>query len=634
MNPALNELAPDMSTWGQDKILKWLRDAEVSTPETIFRTQAMESYRFYAGKQDTREVLAKLANDRRPNSTYNEVKPKIDMLIGLAAQTKHDPVLNPVGVEDEPLAELMTNALKHFRGQMKLARKELECFEHTVKSGRSLLHFYIDKENPFEPKLCAKRFAGRHFYIDPQSVEYDLSDARFVFLESWLPEDEIKNRWKNFDISQYQQWTSNADLPTFHNEARDLYRIVECWYTEYVEVAWFINPINGKPEYLLPNDFKIFAKALREGLPLGPQGELKQFEVPEIVLGMKKQYKYRIFSGSFVMEEGVSPYKFEGYPCVLYGAYKNEDDNTWFSVIEMMKDPQRAVNTMKRQLQHLLQTLPKGILKHEVGSIANIEEYEQRSSDPSFHLEINPGFYDKVGFEKQPPISPVYTTFGEECSQSMKDTSGIQNEMMGVQTSSREPGVTVRARQETNLAVLYTLYDNFKESRMAGSKIEMHMIQQYVTQPTMIRIQGDAGSQLIAMNTQLNPGIEGYNDISTGKYDLVTDERMESSTSRLAMLQMLMDFNHNNPGTIPADLILEYSDIPFSMKQQIKQYTRNVGLQRALEADRTYELELLKIEQKVDAVGADVLIEKRKAEIARRAKEASDEGKSRNENES
>ena len=42
----------------------------------------MEDYRFYAGDQDTDEVKAALSSLNRPASVFNEVKPKIDMLIG------------------------------------------------------------------------------------------------------------------------------------------------------------------------------------------------------------------------------------------------------------------------------------------------------------------------------------------------------------------------------------------------------------------------------------------------------------------------------------------------------------------------------------------------------------------------
>ena len=57
--------------------------------------------------------------------------------------------------------------------------------KHTVKCGRSLLYFYVDQgENPFRPKICARRIPGWQFKLDPYSTEYDMSDARFLFMIS------------------------------------------------------------------------------------------------------------------------------------------------------------------------------------------------------------------------------------------------------------------------------------------------------------------------------------------------------------------------------------------------------------------------------------------------------------------
>lgn len=607
-----------------DEILKWLRDTEMSQPETWYRKDSMEDYRFYAGRQDTPEGLIMLANQRRPATVFNEIKPKIDMLIGLAAQSKHDPLAEPVGNEDGALAELVTSTLKHYRKKLRMSRKELEAFEHMCKGGRSLIHFSVNTDNPYEPKIQAKRFSGRHFYIDPESQEYDINeDARFIFLESWLTERDIKARWPEYDINYYQMYmTSNAvDLPSFFNEARDRYRIVEVWYYKIEDVVWFQNPINGLVEYLKPKEFRQFAEALKTGIPVG-DGRVQQYQVPMPTPGKKKVYYYRIFSADLIIEEGPSPYKWEGFPCVLYGAYKDEDTNAWFGAIKMMKDPQRAINTMRRQLSHLLQTLPKGILVHEAGAILNIDEYEKKSADPGFHMEMAKGALDKYKFEVQPSISPIYTQYSQECQQSMKDTSGIQNEMMGQETSSRTPGVTVRNRQETGLAVLYTLYDNFRESRITGDRILLKFIQQYTSDNELVRINGAKGTMLIRINTESNKQVEGFNDIRIGDYDIAVTEMSETTTTRQAFAQMLGEFSQNNPGVVPADLIFEYADAPFSAIQRIRESQDQQAAARQQAADRQYELELLKLQVKADGQDANAVIKAREVEIKKAGNKA------------
>lgn len=550
-----------------EKLLKWLRDCENSTSETQFREEAMEDYRMYAGDQDPQEVKDALAAMNRPVSVYNEIKPKVDMLVGLAAQARNELTIVPVGIEDEPLAELMQGVVKFFIKKTKLQRKLLECFEHGVKCGRSILHFYVDRSNPLNPKICVKRVDSYSFWLDPDSVEYDLSDARFVFVEKWLTEEELRTYWPNFDVGKATSMPGSQDMPVFFNEANEKFRVVEGWFKKKKRVVWFQNPLTGKVEDVSPEEFKklqeVFVKGNSDlGIPPGLPVEGYESVIDQVY--------YAIFCGTEVLETGESPYKFEGFPFVFFGAYKNLDENRWFGVVNAMKDPQRALNTMRRQLSHLLQTLPKGILIHEAGAILNIEEYEQRSSDPTFHLEMATGKMDKASFIQQPAISPIYQQLDAIYSQSMKDASGIQDTLMGIQTSSREPGITVAKRQETGLAVLYTLYDNFSETRLAAGKLLLSFVQQYITMPMAIRIEGPAGMQLAQINSQISRDNAGFNDVTAGEFDIVLDETIETKTSRQSIAQILTEYSHNNPGLIPPDIILDYADVPYTVKQRIK----------------------------------------------------------------
>jgi hypothetical protein len=360
---------------------------------------------------------------------------------------------------------------------------------------------------------------------------------------------------------------------------------------------------------------------LQDGRPGGREDVLLEEPVP--TPGFKEYIYYAIFSGAGLLEHGESPYWHEQMPFVFFGAYRDDNKNVWFSAIRMMKDPQRGLNTMRRQLTHLLQTSPKGILMHESGAILNVEEYEKRSADPTYHMELSRDGIGRVAFTSQPQISPIYGQLDMTFVQSMKDTSGIQDSLMGIQTSSREPGVTVRMRQETGLAVLYMLFRNFGRSRKQLGKQLLYCIKQFVDQPTLIRMEGQKGAELMQINTQMNPQTPGYNDVSAGEYDLVVEEGIESSTMRMAIAQWLVEFAHNNPNAIPPDIIMEYSNIPYSAKQQVKQHN-DMMMQMQMQAQQQ-ELALKVRELDIKEMLARAKIEevevKEKAE-ENRAKEA------------
>jgi hypothetical protein len=119
------------------------------------------------------------------------------------------------------------------------------------------------------------------------------------------------------------------------------------------------------------------------------------------------------------------------------------------------------------------------------------------------------------------------------------------------------------------------------------------MIQQYVSQAELIRIQGQEGMQLLQINTQTNPQSPDFNDVSVGEYDLEVEETVENATMRLAIAQMLTEFSQNNPGSIPPDIVLDYANLPFTVKQRVKETTAQMQQQEQanIEAERALKVQ-------------------------------------------
>lgn len=181
---------------------------------------------------------------------------------------------------------------------------------------------------------------------------------------------------------------------------------------------------------------------------------------------------------------------------------------------------------------------------------------------------------------------------------------------MGVQTSSREPGITVSKRMETGMAVLFTLFDNFAETRMQSGRILLSLIQQYVSMSQVIRIEGPQGMQLTEINTQMQRDNEGFNDISAGEFDLVVDETIETASSRMLIAQILTDYAHNNPNAIPPDLILEYSNIPYTAKKKVQQTFETQQQQQQMNIEEDRKIKLLEIQAKVDIANSSATLQR------------------------
>ena len=557
-----------------NKLESWLQQAVGGSGDAAYRDTAIEDLEFYALKQDDAATLAKLDSLKRPASVYDEVRHKIDAIIAQFHAVTEAPAIEPVASNDTQLDELMTSVLKYFRRRMDILDVEHECAEYMTKTGLAYQYFYVDKMNPMKPQLKNKYVPGFNVYKDPRSTAYDMLDARFIFFEKWLSDDEMEDNFPGtLDLNTIKEGATQGSIggvsPSYYSTVRDVYRVVECYYRKSIEVVYYVNPVNQKDDWASPEDWEKIKDAL-----------IAEFQIPEEELqfmpGRKSVVHYAIFSDNIIIEEGICPYWFckeWGYfPLVQYGAYKDDSLNRYFGAITALKDPQRVFNTLVRQLTHLLQTAPRGILMHEIGAILNIDDYEQRSADPTYHMEVQQGGLDKVKFSNQPQISPIYESLIAKTKQGMKDTSGVQDSMLGIQTSSREPGVTAEMRQNAGIAILTIIFSNYHKSRKIATRILLSLIQQYVTEPMLIRITGQDGAQLLQINTQNNPELEGFNDITALEYDLAVEDYPDKFSNSDTTLKLLADFGMNNPGTVPLELMLQFMPIADSLKQQMLAY--------------------------------------------------------------
>ena len=144
-------------------------------------------------------------------------------------------------------------------------------------------------------------------------------------------------------------------------------------------------------------------------------------------------------------------------------------------------------------------------------------------------------------------------------------------------------------------------------------------MQQYSTDAEMIRIQGEKGMQLVEINSQMNPQVSGWNDITIGEYDIEIGETIETISMRSGIAQMLGDFAHNNPGSIPPEVFLDYAGLPFSVKTQVSNYHQAQRDAEAAQAD--HERKMDEREMKLKEREVDIKAKEAEAKIIQAKKQ-------------
>jgi hypothetical protein len=126
---------------------------------------------------------------------------------------------------------------------------------------------------------------------------------------------------------------------------------------------------------------------------------------------------------------------------------------------------------------------------------------------------------------------------------------------------------------------------------MNSARILLHLIQQFVTEQQIIRIMGPDGWRLMTINSQSNPQVAGFNDITALEFDIEVDESIETATLRMINAQYLAEYARNNPGSVPPDILAEYSGLPMTLQLRLREFWEQSQKRAAELEDREYQLQ-------------------------------------------
>ena len=152
-----------------------------------------EDFEFALGKQWKDEDMLALEKIGVLALTINKIHPIMQLLLGIESQNRTDYRAYPEGEEDSLTADIVTlllkNAMKRSEGNYKIS----DVFEDGLTCGEGYLEPYIDNTwDLLTGQLKFKKWMNDEIYPDPDSREYDLSDARYIFkLVRGLTKDQV-----------------------------------------------------------------------------------------------------------------------------------------------------------------------------------------------------------------------------------------------------------------------------------------------------------------------------------------------------------------------------------------------------------------------------------------------------------
>jgi len=265
-------------------------------------------------KQLTETQREELKRRGQPPVVLNEIRPKINTMLGLEKQTRKDPKAFPRNPGDDKAAEAATDGIRYVCEDSNWDDKRSKAADDIASAGFGVIKVHF-KEHRGALDPAISRVAWDRFYYDPASGEQDFADASFMGEVVWMDFADAKLKFPDAGDALAATWDLGRSTETYDDKPKD--------------GLW----VDRKRQRV-----RLCEHYYREG----------------------GAWKFCIFTkGGFVVDPTDSPYTDdEGIPeCPLKAVHLYVDrDNNRFGEIRAMIDPQDEINKRRSKALHLTNT--------------------------------------------------------------------------------------------------------------------------------------------------------------------------------------------------------------------------------------------------------------------------------------
>ena len=623
-----------------------------------WQSDAKSDHDFRNGKHWTDDEMQILADENRPCLTFNLVKPTIEVVMGLNEDNAPRIIAAPVEKTDGFLAEVINDVNYWVQKKYKFKQKKNLAFEAACICGRGYLamDFTIDPKRIGFIDIIPTTIPAHELHLDPACRENDLSDASYIFWEKWISVEDFKvsypeeakdvEMWMEegmVSIGSAEAFTGDVFNPhevmdedkdyetpldtNFYDKEREQIRLVHMEYREAYDRYYGFNPQTGKIEEFPEKNLK----ALKGYFKQRHGQEFEYYKVKD------KKVRWLQFIGDKILLHEDMPLPFNGFsPCPLF-AYSDVSGRTQnhFGLVKGMKDPQKEINKRWSQAINLLnkQTMPG--LRAEADAFMDIRQAEDAERTAGGITFLEKGGLTKIQ-ERGIPSFPNAPVQMEQMSQDiMKRITGVNADLLGMDSGRHEPGVVVRMRQNQGMTILkrlFTAYADFDKEifEKLTAIIMTHMPDEQILKvigenDKYFIVKGQEAAQLGLQPTYsdgeeatyiidkadfekaqqqgtpptLIAPIRNIRDID---YNIDTEEAPGNLTKKMHELQTYMELQQNK---FPVDpmVLIERFDIPESEKQRWKEFIAAQQQAQQQAQEKEYQLRIMEIQTK-NQIGA------------------------------
>lgn len=513
-----NDLFERLKGWvkaDREAMADWHRDAK-------------EDFEFVAGHQWDDDTRSKLDLQERPASTFNLIGAMIQAVSGYEISNRKDTQYVPRQMGAAGVSELVTAGVKYFRDGADAENAESAAFANAAVCGLGWTETYIDFDDNPDGEYRKRKVSPFEVIPDSTACEANLSDGRRVSrIRKMTRSDAIdllgeENRdflgagWVDADEDDVTLHRSDPKhrydregAAATHDDDKEI-TVVEVQWFEFEQFVRFVDPFTGQEERVSPDEFGAISERLAQ--ITGPVQSVRQ---------RRKAWK-RAFLGSKLLQ--VSSLPIEGhftYECIT--GTRDETKNCHYGIVRSLKDPQRWVNKLFSQTMHILNTNAKGGIIAERGAFEDDRKAAASWAKSDSITWANPGAIGQGRIQPKPTVQvpPAFMQLMEFAMGMGPRVSGINLEFLGMREAD-QAGVLEYQRRQAGVTILAPLFDSLRLHRFRCGRLDLKLVQKYLSDGRLVRIVGEEGAQFLPLNR----------DMTLGEYEVIVDDAPTSPNQK------------------------------------------------------------------------------------------------------
>ena len=552
-----------------DDLAAWVITCIHGFRESAFRDtrqRASTSFDYYNQKQWDPDVERQMKATKRPCQTFNEIRPKIDALIGEERRNREDWIAKPREGSDDDEANVRTALLKYTKDINNLHIDESRAFEDEVVGGYGgLVAWLVDGPDESSPPLIRVEYRPwSEFAWDWTSRARDFTDAQWAAIAPMVSVDRLSEMFPDYEhqiteeynalvgdpaviaedvgerigVSRYRDGDMRGGLYT--KEGQQVQAVIFYYrVTRKLKLLEFGVPGGGMQTRELPED----------------DAELKQMAEFAVQSG-RAQYRTKtvqgikgcLVVGRRTLKTWWSPFRGTnafGVPYFpIFIATASDTNGHIMGLVEPMIGPQDEINKRWSMTveNYLKQARSGGV--YEEGAFIDEETSKRMWGSPGNWTKLRSGAIIGQKFKEHTakPTDQALMLLFQHSEQTMDRVSNIEKARMGL-TSQETSGIAIKQRALQSALVQVKAFDNFRHMQLLLGRFLNANLQLMFPEETILRLVMPNGrSESVTLNghEQLANGAwRVVNSTAGDLYDITMDLTPGNATFREMQAQNL-----------------------------------------------------------------------------------------------